>query len=127
MSWMLATDRRAGGMSKVLARSCRLQGHRVGGAVSQPHRVIGEHTLWQAHVLSAEGLEGWVVRESPDGYCWRNRKILDVIPGDSALFLHEVAHALTEPISQGDQHHGMWADRYTRLVAKYMEPRGRGG
>ncbi len=75
---------------------------------------------WQTRILLAEGLEGWTVRDSPDGYCWKGRKLLDVIPGDAALFLHEVAHALVPILHQGDQHHGWWGNTYTRLVRQYM-------
>lgn len=91
-------------------------------AGGKPRRVWRE---WTSHVLADEGLECWIVRDAPDGYCWCHGSAtslgptLDCIEGDHALFLHEVAHALTELVP-GNQHHGIWAGLYTRLVRDYM-------
>lgn len=70
-------------------------------------------------VLKNEGLLNWSIIDADDGYCWRTTKTLQRIPGNFALFLHEVAHALCKHV-EGDQHHGVWAGHYTRLVDKYM-------
>ena len=74
-------------------------------------------------VLAAEGLAGWAVDVSHvDGYCWRNQKRLDIGDGTSlGLILHETAHALARP-RFGDQHGGMWASVFTRLVTNYCVP-----
>jgi len=70
-------------------------------------------------VLEVEGLSDWKVKDGVDGYCWKDDKVIQRIPEDFALFLHEVAHALCERVN-GDQHHGIWAAQYTRLVRKYL-------
>lgn len=75
---------------------------------------------WRTRVLDAEGLVGWTWHDTKDGYCWRGEKRINCIPEDAALFLHEVAHACGDPVP-GDQHHAIWADRYTKLVRTHME------
>jgi hypothetical protein len=87
---------------------------------------MDEMSDWQLSVLNQEGLGDWrIVRNASDGYCWLGSKTIQ-LPADvsDALFLHEVAHALTpdpEPYGEGMHYHGgMWADAYGRLVEKYM-------
>ena len=78
-------------------------------------------------VLQQEGLIDWTVKDAADGYCWYNTKTIQRIPGDHALFLHEVAHALCadvkdDPLWNQDAtgHHSLWADRFTELVRKEL-------
>lgn len=78
---------------------------------------------WMAAVLEEEGLGDWTVRVSPSGgYCWRAEKIIQISPqsvGQPGLFLHEVAHALGRLEGTRDEHHGYFADVFTRLVDRH--------
>lgn len=84
-------------------------------------------------ILKEEGLEDWkIVFNTGGGLClYKHKEIwMDKEFNDIALFLHEVAHALTPDekipfIFRGDKtgHHVIWGDTYTRLVKKYMRSR----
>jgi len=72
-------------------------------------------------ILREQKLDDWAVAISTaGGYCWRTRKLihLPVSAMSLGIILHEIAHAQTEDC-RGDQHHGLWADRFTRLVDQY--------
>lgn len=78
-------------------------------------------------VLQQEGLADWSIKDAEDGYCWYDQKVIQRIPGDFALFLHECAHAKcaatrTDPLWNRDPtgHHALWADCYTDLVRRHF-------
>lgn len=92
-----------------------------------PPDLRGEVEPQERAILQTEGLQDWTIKDAADGYCWYDQKIIQRIPGDMALFLHEVAHAKCEwtkhdPLWKGDTtgHHAIWADCYTELVRKYL-------
>ena len=85
------------------------------------------NTVDERVILVAEGLVGWSIRDGTDGYCWYDQQIIQRIPNDSALFLHEVAHAKCSAARQNPLwsqdttgHHALWADCFTDLVRKYL-------
>ncbi len=69
-------------------------------------------------------LKGWKIRLIPDskeGYCWQERKIIDLglsCPDFFGLLLHEVAHIDNNP--HGNKHNQKWFDDYLALMRKYM-------
>lgn len=77
-------------------------------------------------VLQLEGLQGWQLRLAADAYCWLETQVIQ-LPEDvsTALFLHEVAHAL-HPEPEGPMlnhyHGGGWASKYGELIDKYTRP-----
>ena len=74
---------------------------------------------WEGAVLANNNLQDWIIEDAIDGYCWYNQQRIQRIPGDKALFLHEIAHALCHEegeIGEGF-HGGRWADVYQQLVA----------
>ena len=81
-------------------------------------------STWQQSVLNNEGLTDWTIIEAFDAYCWLKTKTIQLPKNaSSALFLHEVAHAL-HPSPEGDlrnhYHGGGWAQIYGRLIEKYL-------
>lgn len=78
-------------------------------------------------ILKTENLDGWSIKEitSGGGLCLHKYKEIwiDKTAGD-AMFLHEVAHALTyewdERLADPTGHHSVFADKFTELVDKYM-------
>jgi len=96
---------------------------------------------WAYGVLKVEGLSEWVIQPG-EPYCWLNQKVIMVNTEKRSTFLHEVAHALAPEPEQvgtfvsprftifhyafircgGTQYHGgRWADKFTKLVHKYLE------
>ena len=69
-------------------------------------------------------LNGWTIRLRPDsteGYCWENKKIIDLglkHPNPLCLLLHEIAHIGIN--SFGNKHNQKWFDEYLALMKKYM-------
>lgn len=69
-------------------------------------------------------LKGWTIRlrpESTEGYCWENRKIIDLgLSGSNplSLLLHEIAHIGNNP--HGNKHNQKWFNEYIKLMRKYM-------
>ncbi len=69
-------------------------------------------------------LKGWPIRLIPDsseGYCWKDRKIIDIgLKNDNPLrlLLHEVAHIGINPYS--NKHTQKWFNEYLKLMHKYM-------
>ena len=75
---------------------------------------------WERKVLTAEGLEDWKIRYSEGGgLCMRSTRTIYCLKNDKALFLHEVAHALTPKSKDKTGHDSIWADKYTDLFRKY--------
>jgi len=69
-------------------------------------------------ILKNEGLSDWTIKsESGAGglVLFNSKTILLGEKANFAMFLHEVAHAIT---LQG--HTGLFADKFTELVDKYM-------
>lgn len=83
-----------------------------------------EISAWRRMVLDQEGLAGWrAVPTVAGSYCWHDKKMIQLISDEPAVFLHEVAHALhTEPEGEHKNHYhgGGWADQFSQLVEKYM-------
>ena len=87
-----------------------------------------EMSKWRRWILEQEGLSEWKIEDSVDAECWAEAKtILIQSHAGPALFLHEVAHALTpELANQSDTsftntvHGWKWGDEFTRLIHKYM-------
>lgn len=98
-------------------------------AVLATQKISENMQSWTRSVLDAEGLTDWTVK-SGEAYCWIDDRVItfdfERYIGDSALFLHEVAHALL-PRPEGPllnhYHGGEWAAVYGRLVNRYMIPR----
>ena len=68
-------------------------------------------------------LKGWRIRlipNSSEGYCWENKKIIDLglMGNPLSLLLHEVAHIGNNP--HGNKHNQKWFDEYIKLMRKYM-------
>ena len=84
---------------------------------NKPNQFIQE----AVEILKKEGLNDWSVKiSSSGGLCQKGIKKIICLPNDKALFLHEVAHALT-PISKDKTgHDAFWGDCFTELVRKYL-------
>lgn len=68
-------------------------------------------------------LKGWTIRlvpESSEGYCWQDKKRIDLglLGNPLSLLLHEVAHIGINP--HGNKHNQEWFDEYIKLMRKYM-------
>ena len=78
-------------------------------------------------ILKNEGHVGWIIKVGnySDAYCWRDKKEITInkrLKNNISLLIHEIAHIDTE--LGNDQHNGLWGDRYTYLVDKYLtQPR----
>lgn len=81
---------------------------------------------WEQRILDYHGLSDWIVENAKDGYCWYSQKRIQRTPGDRALFLHEVAHALCYKQGWPGEgfHGGLWADKFTELVGLWLSERG---
>lgn len=81
-------------------------------------------------VMELEGLSDWTLKiNNTGGLCQSKCKRIICDDNDFALFLHEVAHALTRPelypkweTKDKTGHHSFWADVYTELIRKYLCP-----
>lgn len=80
-------------------------------------------------VMKEEGIGDWELNLRPvtDGLCMRQSKCLLVGKKYNngkwfALFLHELAHALTPKSDNLTAHDGTFADKFCWLVSKYMMP-----
>jgi hypothetical protein len=75
-------------------------------------------------ILKNEKYKGWVIKvgkKYADAYCWRDKKLITInerLKDNISLLIHEIAHIDTE--MGNDQHNGLWGDRYTDLVNKYL-------
>ena len=82
---------------------------------------------WQQDVLKLEGLKGWHIKNtnSGGGLTIFKGKTIYAKTMCSALFLHEVAHALLPiPWENGKKntgHDAIWGDQYTDLVNRYLK------
>jgi hypothetical protein len=76
-------------------------------------------------LFSEYNLDGWTLRIATGGnMCWHSRKRIDILENcsqDIAMFLHELAHALTPNAQLPNFHDWEWADCFTRLVSKHTK------
>ena len=74
---------------------------------------------WEGAILANNNLQDWIIEDAIDGYCWYDQQRIQRIPGDKALFLHEIAHALCHEEGETGEgfHGGRWANVYQQLVA----------
>lgn len=72
-------------------------------------------------VMREQNLEDWhVILNMNSGLCMLGKKRIYSKKGDKAMFLHEVAHAITPITKDLTGHDSIWADNYTELVRKYL-------
>lgn len=73
-------------------------------------------------ILYEEGLNDWKfeLRDNSDGIVIFETKTIHSDSKNVALFLHEVAHVLTENLMPPEKHNSIFANCFTRLVNKYM-------
>jgi len=80
-------------------------------------------------ILYDEGLSDWTIKwNTGGGLCVYSKKEIwmDNDRENIALFLHEIAHALCPKEVCGicwvddTGHNSIWADKFTRLVKKYL-------
>ena len=75
-------------------------------------------------VMARLGYDGWTLRWRKDGYCWRQRKIIDICIMQSLyeckqLLLHEIAHIyVVEP--HGCQHTRRFWDHLEGLTQIFL-------
>jgi len=79
------------------------------------YKVVGElnHLEWKLE---------WYKDTSPEGYCWANRKVINVGPANEnvkRLILHEIAHIDTCS-EHGNKHKKEFWLRYEKLLEKYL-------
>jgi len=76
---------------------------------------------WQKMVVIDNNITDWEIKNTGggDGICLKNSHIIICTPNEYALFLHEVAHAITPKHG----HDGYFADRFTGLCKRYLEPK----
>lgn len=70
-------------------------------------------------VLKENGLDDWIIKKENGGgglVLFNSKTILLGKKATFAMFLHEVAHAITK-----EGHTGLFADKFTYLVDKYKE------
>ena len=79
---------------------------------------------WEDSVLEAEGLKNWTYKREKGGGLTQLKDKRILYNGTAAMFLHEVAHALTyednKPMGDMTGHHVIWGDKFTELVNKYL-------
>ena len=78
--------------------------------------------IWVKYILKEEKLTDWkVVWSKSGGLTQFSTKTIFCLPNDRALLLHEIAHALTQPIEQDKTgHNSIWGDKFTELIRKYL-------
>lgn len=77
-------------------------------------------------VIKDLGHHGWKLEwykdDSSEGYCWLNRKVINVGPSNSnvnRLILHEIAHIDT-CLEDNCKHRIEFWNRYEKLLEEYM-------
>lgn len=83
-----------------------------------------KNNIWRkikVKILKEEGLQDWKIKiiHSGGGLCLINKKEIWLdkkYESDLPMFLHEISHAITKR-----KHDGVFADKFTELVRKYMK------
>ena len=82
---------------------------------------VNKYNWEEKNILENEGLKDWkVIISKGGGLCMKSTKTIYCLKNDKALFLHEVAHAITPKSKDKTGHDSIWADKYTELVRKYL-------